>query len=266
MRLRSGKKCFCGGVPGHQLAEDGAVGLDLRAPGPVLRRIDDVGARPEHGERRAARRQRAAMRRGIDAARQTADDDDAASGEIGGQTLGHGQRVRRTRRAIRRSRRPAVAARRDCRAPTAPAADRRSRRAPRDRRIAPRHQHDVAIRRPGERRPRARDRSAGGSTRRTGGRSRDHALQDVARRFARAQQCRRRCHQERWAGATTRRDRRIRTGCDMTAPSFQCARPPGWQRNRAKAIDGRRATCRARPPDIIIRDRSADRGRIDHIS
>ena len=42
------------------------------------------------------RRQRAAVRRRVDAPRQPADDDDAARGQIAGQPLGHGQRIRRT--------------------------------------------------------------------------------------------------------------------------------------------------------------------------
>ena len=63
---------------GHALADDRAVLLDVARERRVLGRIDHVKSRSEHGDGDAARRQRAAMRRGIDAARETADDRHAA--------------------------------------------------------------------------------------------------------------------------------------------------------------------------------------------
>ena len=66
------------------------------------------------------------MRRRVDAARQAADDDEAARREIRGQPLGHRRDRTATPRASRRSRPRAARAPRAIRASRAPAADRRS--------------------------------------------------------------------------------------------------------------------------------------------
>ena len=75
MRLRCGKNCGSGGVPGHELADDGAVAARCRAPA-ARARADTRRRRrePSTATVDAAGRQRAAMRRRVDAARQTADD------------------------------------------------------------------------------------------------------------------------------------------------------------------------------------------------
>ena len=104
MRLRRGKNIGSGGVPGtSSLTTAPSVSIVARQRR-VLRRVDDVHARPEHRDGDAGAGQRAAMRRRIDAARQAADDDEAARGEIAGELRGHRRDRRETRRAIRQSR------------------------------------------------------------------------------------------------------------------------------------------------------------------
>ena len=55
MRLRSGKKRLERRRARHELAHDEAGGCDVARERRVLRRIDDVGARPEHRDRRIRR-------------------------------------------------------------------------------------------------------------------------------------------------------------------------------------------------------------------
>ena len=108
MRLRSGKNCGSGGVPGTSSLTTRAVLLRCRAPA-ARARADTRRRRPNRARatRRRRRRQRAAMRRRVDAARQAADDrrgraprDRAASRSATASA------VRRTPRASRQSRPP----------------------------------------------------------------------------------------------------------------------------------------------------------------
>ena len=142
----------------HELADDGAARLDLARERRVLRRVQHVDSRTEHGDGGAAR-QRAAMRRGIDAACQPAHDDDAARGEIGGDALRDRQRVRRS--GARADDRDGMRAQRvDC------AAYPNHRRWVDDRRqrggitrVAPRHRRDAVLACAPNRRRRARMKS-----------------------------------------------------------------------------------------------------------
>ena len=111
----------------------------------MFRRIDDVGPRSEHGDRGSAARERTAMRRGIDAAREAAHHDDAPRGEIGRQPFRDGEPVLRRgartdqgdRGTLERSRRPA---RPEHKGRIRDGGERR-----RIRRVAPRHRRDAAV-------------------------------------------------------------------------------------------------------------------------
>ena len=96
IRLRSGKNHCCGRVPGTSsltTAPAASMSLGKRS---MLRRIHDVHAGAEYGNRRAARRERAAMRGGVDAARRPADDHQTPRREIGcASCSGDGEAIRR---------------------------------------------------------------------------------------------------------------------------------------------------------------------------
>src|SRR5881398_2895452 len=61
----------------------------------VLRRVHDIDAAPENGERASARVERAPVRHRVDAAREAAHDRHAARPELAGQSLGDFDAVRR---------------------------------------------------------------------------------------------------------------------------------------------------------------------------
>src|SRR5881396_2422770 len=69
----------------YELADDRARLVDLLRERPMLGRIHDVDARPEHRDRDAGVRERTTMRRGIDTPREAADDDETAGGKIAGE-------------------------------------------------------------------------------------------------------------------------------------------------------------------------------------
>ena len=77
MRLRAGNCCRCGGVPGGYSESSAARRRDVVEQRGVAIGIDDVDAAAEHGERRAAGVERAAVRRGVDAERAARDDREA---------------------------------------------------------------------------------------------------------------------------------------------------------------------------------------------
>ena len=72
-----------------ELADERAALDDALGERAMLGRIDDVDAAAEHRDGDAAAFERAAMRRGIDAARHAADDGDLAAREIGAQPARH---------------------------------------------------------------------------------------------------------------------------------------------------------------------------------
>ena len=130
VRLRAGKWPGSAGTPAANCDTTAPCASIVRASATILRRIDDVEAAAEHRDRAPARGERAAMRRGVDAAGQAAHDRHAAPGKIGGQAL-RGRHDRRasdgaTRRWQSRARR-----RRPARRARTAAAARESRRAAR---------------------------------------------------------------------------------------------------------------------------------------
>ena len=109
IRLRSGKKCGSGGVPGASSLEDEHRSARSRAASAACSlRIDDVGAATRAPRSSRRRRQRAAMRRRVDAARQAADDDDAARSRDPRRAARPPRARTATPRASRRSPRPAA--------------------------------------------------------------------------------------------------------------------------------------------------------------
>ena len=76
-------------APWHDAVIGQVVG-DRPRQGLVARRIDAVGAGADHGDRRAATGEGAAMRGGVDAQRQSADDGQAGAGQDGGEGFGGG--------------------------------------------------------------------------------------------------------------------------------------------------------------------------------
>ena len=79
----------------RRFADQRALGGDFGGQLVVLRRIDVHHAAGQHGDRPSAGRQRAAMRRGIDAAGQSADDRQARPGKARRQAFGLPQAVGR---------------------------------------------------------------------------------------------------------------------------------------------------------------------------
>ena len=73
----------------------------------VRRRVVAVDPAAEHGDRRAAAVERAAMRLAVDAPRHPAHDDETRSGQLARERARDRAAVRRSTRARRRSRRPA---------------------------------------------------------------------------------------------------------------------------------------------------------------
>ena len=134
----------------HELAQDGALVLDLARQGSVLARIDDIGARPKNRYGAPRRRQRPAMGRRIHAARQAGDDNHSTRCQIAGQPLCDSQSVRRCRprpddRDRWRFERRDLAAQPQHGRGIDDGGERR-----RIRRIAPRNRRDVALRRSGD--------------------------------------------------------------------------------------------------------------------
>ena len=82
---------------GWVLAHDRTRSNHFLGQVPMLRGIDDVGARTEHGNRRPPAADRAAMRRAVHASRQAAHDREASPRETLAEPLRHIQRVRRRR-------------------------------------------------------------------------------------------------------------------------------------------------------------------------
>src|SRR6266849_9829989 len=70
---------------GKKLRDESSVGRDLVGERAVLRWIPEIDAMPEHRDGPPSTGERAAMRGGVDAAREAAHDGDAARGEIGGE-------------------------------------------------------------------------------------------------------------------------------------------------------------------------------------
>ena len=77
MRLRAGKRHGAGSTPGAYSETISPAAAMRRASSACAAGIVAVDAAAEHGDRRAAGLERAAMRLGVDAAREPADDDEA---------------------------------------------------------------------------------------------------------------------------------------------------------------------------------------------
>jgi hypothetical protein len=95
MRLRMGKFCGAGEVPTGNSVISAPPSYNLFGEPRIFFGIHDVDSGAEDGDRLSLGRHRAAMRRSIDTARQTADNHQAASGEVGGEALGHAAAVGR---------------------------------------------------------------------------------------------------------------------------------------------------------------------------
>ena len=128
MRLRSGKNCGSGGVPGTQLADDGAALRRCRRASDAARADTSTSTPDPRTRDRRRRRPTSAPRCAAESTPRASPltIDEAARREIAGEPLGDRQAVRRRRaRADDRDRGRARAPRR-ARASRAPAADRRS--------------------------------------------------------------------------------------------------------------------------------------------
>src|SRR5262249_5316637 len=73
---------------GGELRDHEAPGGELRRALPIARRIDAIGARPDHRDAAPRMSQPAAVSRGVDAERETAHDRKARGGERGSERLG----------------------------------------------------------------------------------------------------------------------------------------------------------------------------------
>ena len=129
--LRAGKRHGAGATPG---AYSATISPRRRDPARELRvrgRIVAVDPAAEHGDRRAARVERTAVRFGVDAACEPADDDEARARDARGRASAPRMRRNPSRRAHRRSQRQErrAARRSRRRGRTARAADRESRAA-----------------------------------------------------------------------------------------------------------------------------------------
>ncbi len=88
IRLRAGKVQRQAPVPGRQLGEDQAALADLPPERAVRGGIGDIGAAAEHRDG-APRLERAAMRAGVDAEGEPADDEQPRGGQFAAELAGH---------------------------------------------------------------------------------------------------------------------------------------------------------------------------------
>ena len=129
MRLRLGKCHSSGGEPGGNSVTSRPLAAISLVQQLVLRRIDAIDARAEHGDRLAAAVERAAMRGRINPARQAADDDNSGARQIERDFAGRDQAFREMRPARRSPRRRSLTEARDRRASRGRREDRRFPRA-----------------------------------------------------------------------------------------------------------------------------------------